>query len=176
MFNVVLCPQNSGAIVVSSPFLGRGKPAVLDSGALIKKQMWETDKNGCTRVYLSQKRVELGRGCGSTSDPETAQNTKHGSGTCATRPRTMQSADNNFFQLRSTFTARAPPRRTPHQQSTRFCLDTWRVYPVPSTLIIIHLICLGLHPIVSRKHPFMSDCTGARNASTRHHPPKHRTV
>ena len=84
---------------------------------------------------------------------------KHGSGTCATRPRTMQSADNNFFQLRSTFTARTPPQRTPPQQSTRFCQDTWRVYPAPSTLIIIHpdlswptLDCVQKAPVCVRLH------------------------
>ena len=86
----------------------------------------------------------------------------------------MRSADNNFFQPRSTFTTDTPPRRTPPQQSTRFVRT-----PGGCTQLLLlssshTLIYLGLHPIVSRKHRFLSDFTGARNESTHHHPPKHQ--
>ena len=54
------------------------------------------DKNGCTRVFLRDK-----TGCSSDAvaggpppiPKQLSNQNTHGSGTCATRPRTMQSAD-----------------------------------------------------------------------------------
>ena len=134
--------------------------------------------NGQKRVYPAVS--ETKPGVARTQLREVHQRprncSKHGSGTCATRSRTMQSADNNFFQLRGTFNARTPPRRTPTRQSTRFCLDTWRVYPAPSTLIIIHPDLSWRTPDCVQKAPVCVRLHRRQNAWTRHHPPIHRTA
>ena len=72
--------------------------------------------------------------------------------------------------------ARTPPRRTSPQPSTRFCLGTGRVYPPPSTLIIIHPVLSWPTPDYVQKAPVCVRSNGARNTSTRHHPPVHRTA